>query len=80
MPLIGDLTRPENAAELRERRRLLRLIEDKGGCVLCQNRDREVIAWGRSVCRQAGRKWPGCAQDGREPRFVLDEVQLGAMR
>lgn len=45
-------------------------------CAHCQNRDREVMAWGRSVCRTDGRAFPKCASDGREPTFSLDEDTL----
>jgi hypothetical protein len=76
MPLIGDLTRPENGAELRQRRAIADRVKACGGCALCLKRDRAVIGWGRSVCTTAGRTFPQCATDEREPRFELDEQQI----
>lgn len=77
MPLIGNLTRPENAAELRQRLRILRELREKGGCAACQHRDPTVMAWGRSVCRAyPARSFPACTTDGRAPAFLLDETML----
>lgn len=82
MPQFGDLTRPENSAELAERRRILALLTERGGCWACLNRDRAVLAWGRSVCKaDHARSFPLCAKDGRKPAFEMDEEQVkGALR
>ena len=81
MPLIGDLTRPENCAELAERRRILRVLNERGGCALCTQRNKAGLVWGRAVCHRDGRTWPKCTQDGKEPAFTMDEDQLkGVMR
>jgi hypothetical protein len=77
MPLIGDLTRPENSAELAERRRILGRLMNRGGCWACLNRDPEVMAWGRSVCKgNPKRSFPLCLKDGQAPAFELDEQQI----
>lgn len=75
--LLGDLTRPENAAELRDRRRLLRVLTERGGCWACKNRDPAVLAWGRSVCEaNPKRAFPLCTSDGQVPSFEMDEDQV----
>lgn len=77
MPLIGDFTRPENFTELAERRHIKRLLVERGGCWACLNRDREVMAWGRSVCKDnPKRSFPLCTKDGRKPQFEMDEEQV----
>lgn len=77
MSLISGLTRPENSAELAERRRILRRLTEKGGCWACLNRDREVLAWGRSVCKgNPKRSFPMCLKDGQAPAFEMDEAQI----
>ena len=77
MPLIGDLTRPENCAELAERRKIKRLLVERGGCFACIHRDKDVLAWGRSVCKvNAKRSFPLCLSDGRAPAFEMDEDQV----
>jgi hypothetical protein len=77
MPLIGDLTRPENACELQQRRRIAARIAQAGGCALCVHRDPTVMVWGRSVCSTtAARAYPLCLKDGRAPAFELDHEQL----
>jgi hypothetical protein len=77
MPLIGDLTRPENYAELDQRRSLLQKINAQGGCAFCTHRDQAVMAWGRSICTTPKRSWPTCTQDKRAPAFNLDPHQVG---
>lgn len=75
--LLGDLTRPENCAELRDRRRLLRALTDRGGCWACVHRNPEVMAWGRSVCKaNAKRAFPLCTSDGQAPAFEADWDQV----
>ena len=77
MPLIGDLSRPENCAELAQRRRIKALLLERGGCWACLNRDKAVLAWGRSVCKDNhARSFPLCAKDGRKPAFEMDEEQV----
>lgn len=77
MTLLGDLTRPENSAELAERRRILARLMNRGGCWACLNRDPDVMAWGRSVCRgNPSRAFPLCLKDGQAPAFELDEQQI----
>lgn len=76
MPLIGDLTRPENSAELRGGRRTAEKIKAAGGCPYCIHRDRSVMAWGRSVCFKAGRVFPQCVGSQQYPAFEIDEQQL----
>lgn len=78
MTLLGDdLTRPENYSELHQRRRIAARIAQCGGCGMCLNRDREVMAWGRSVCQMdQKRSYPLCLKDGRAPGFQLDKDQL----
>lgn len=77
MTLLGDLTRPENFTELAERRRIKALLVERGGCWACLNRDPEVLAWGRSVCRgNAKRSFPLCLKDGQAPSFEMDEQQI----
>jgi hypothetical protein len=79
MPLIGDLTRPENYGELQQRRRIAAKIAQAGGCAMCLNRDKDVLAWGRSVCKaNNARAYPLCLKDGKAPGFELDEQQLKA--
>ena len=82
MPLLDDhLTRPENAAELAERRKILRRLTERGGCWACLHRDPTVLAWGRSVCSgNPSRAFPLCMKDGRSPAFELDEKQLTEAR
>lgn len=80
LPLIGDLTRPENCAELAERRRILRLLNGRGGCAFCQHRNRTALVWGRAVCGTRDRGWPNCTTDGKAPAFLLDELQLRGER
>ena len=80
MTLLGDLTRPENCAELAERRRILQKIKEHGGCYFCRNRDKESMAWGRALCSTRGRQWPTCTTDGKAPAFVLDEELLNKER
>ena len=79
MTLLGDLTRPENSAELAQRRRIRKILDDRGGCWACQNRDGTVMAWGRSVCQTPKRTWPTCTTDSRQPAFTLDPDQLKDM-
>ncbi len=76
MPLLGDLSRPENCAELAQRRRIKALLIERGGCAFCQHRDPSVLAWGRSVCTKTGRAFPLCLHDKAKPAFELDEQQL----
>lgn len=76
MPLIGDLTRPENCAELAERRRILRVLNERGGCWACQLRDKTVLVWDRAICTVRDRAFPKCTEDGKAPAFELDEHQL----
>jgi hypothetical protein len=76
VPLIGDLTRPENGCELKQRRRILRILNERGGCWACTNRDKTVLVWGRAVCTTRDRAFPKCTQDGKAPAFELDEQQL----
>jgi hypothetical protein len=79
MTLLGDLSRPENCAELAQRRRILRILNERGGCWACQLRDKTVMAWGRSVCQTPKRAWPACTSDGKAPAFTLDPDQLKDM-
>lgn len=74
MPLLGDLTRPENCAELRDRRRIVAKITQAGGCLYCVHRGAE--GWGRAVCTKAGRAFPLCLHDKAKPAFTLDEAKL----
>jgi hypothetical protein len=77
MTLLGDLTRPENCAELRDRRRIKALLVERGGCWACIHRDTAVLAWGRSVCKANNRRsFPLCLKDGQEPAFEMDEAQV----
>lgn len=77
MPLLGDLTRPENSAERAERKRILRLLTERGGCVFCLHRDTAVLGWGRSVCKaNHARSFPLCTKDGQKPAFEMDEDQV----
>lgn len=77
MPLLGDLTRPENCAERAERRRILALLTERGGCWACLNRDKAVQVFGRSVCKaNHARSFPLCTKDGRKPAFEMDEDQV----
>lgn len=79
--LIEGLTRPENGAELRERRRIAAKIAQAGGCSMCLNRDPKVLAWGRSVCKaNEKRSYPLCLKDRQQPQFQLDEKQLKGAR
>lgn len=82
MPLLGDLSRPENCAELAQRRRIKALLIERGGCVFCLNRDTAVLGWGRSVCKaNHARSFPLCTKDGQKPAFEMDEDQVkGALR
>lgn len=82
MPLLGDdLSRPENYTELAERRRILKVLNERGGCALCTQRDKTALVWGRAVCTTRDRQWPKCTQDGKAPAFTMDEDQIkGAMR
>lgn len=75
--LCDDLSRPEDAAERKARRKILQRINACGGCALCQHRDLRIQGWGRSLCRTNHlRSWPGCTKDGRQPAFTLDEDKL----
>lgn len=77
MTLLGDLTRPENCAELAERRRIKRLLMERGGCFACLHRDPSVLAWGRSVCKaNHARSFPLCLKDGKAPAFEMDEERV----
>ena len=77
MPLIDEtFTRPENACELAERRRILRVLNERGGCWACRLRDQTVLVWGRAICTKRDRTFPGCTTDGQAPAFELDEHQL----
>jgi hypothetical protein len=77
MPLTGDLTRPENCAELRDRRRIKALLVERGGCWACVHRDQEVMFWGRSVCKaNNARSFPLCLKDNKAPAFEMDEAQV----
>lgn len=72
---MTDLSHPEHVADRRAMWRVADAVK-ANPCAHCINRDREVMAWGRSVCRTYGRDFPKCALDGREPKFILDEVML----
>ena len=75
--MIDGLTRPENCGELSQRRKVLSLLMRCGGCAMCLHRNRDVLAWGRSVCKvNPARAFPLCAKDGRQPAFELDESTL----
>lgn len=75
--LCDDLSRPEDSAERQARRRVLALLNEHGGCALCQHRDHRVAGWGRSICRENHlRSFPKCTKDGRAPAFLLDEERL----
>lgn len=75
--LCDELTTPEDSAERLARRRVLATITDKGGCSYCVHRDRDVMAWGRSVCSaDQARAFPACTTDGRAPGFALDAERL----
>jgi hypothetical protein len=77
VPLLGDLTRPENCAELAERRKIRRLLAQHGGCAFCLHRDHTVLAWGRSVCKvNHARSFPLCLKDGKAPAFEMDEAKI----
>lgn len=77
MPLLGDLSRPENCAELAQRRRIKALLVERGGCFACLHRDHAVQVWGRSVCKVSrARSFPLCTKDGRKPAFEMDEEQV----
>lgn len=76
MPLIGDLTRPENGCELSQRRRVLEKVKAAGGCAYCTLRDKTVLVWGRAICTVRDRAFPKCTEDGKAPAFELDEHQL----
>ncbi|TXH55156.1 MAG: hypothetical protein E6Q97_09390 [Desulfurellales bacterium] len=71
------LSPPEHIADRRARKRIVaRLIRD-GGCAYCIHRDRDVMGWGRSVCKaNHARSFPLCTKDGRKPAFELDEDTL----
>lgn len=79
MTLLGDLSRPENYAELAQRRRIRQILDERGGCWACTRRDQAVMAWGRSVCQTPKRTWPACTTDSRQPAFTLDPDQLKDM-
>lgn len=71
------LTRPERFAQLGEARHYLREIYDKGGCAFCLHRDKDFLAWGRSVCAKNNkRSFPACHQDGLAPAFEIDPTTL----
>lgn len=72
---MPGLSPPEHVADRRAMARIAGAVK-ANPCAHCVNRDREVMAWGRSVCRADGRDFPKCALDGREPKFILDEVTL----
>lgn len=74
MPLLGDLTRPENFAERGERRRIVAKITQAGGCPYCIHRGAE--GWGRAVCSTPGRAFPLCLHDKAKPAFEMDEEQV----
>lgn len=71
-------SRPERCAELRQARRIRDQIEARGGCALCRHRNRDVMAWGRSVCGLSPpRGFPHCVQRPENGRtFALDEAAL----
>jgi hypothetical protein len=75
--ICEDLTTPEDSAERLARRRVLQTITDKGGCAYCVHRDRDVLAWGRSICSaDQARSFPRCTTDARSPVFELDQKRL----
>jgi hypothetical protein len=69
--VIDGLTRPENCAELRDRRRVLSLLARCGGCALCTQR---IEGWGKVGCKHES-TFPMCTK-GRRPKFELDEAAL----
>lgn len=69
------LTRPENYAEIRYRRRVASVLMRDGGCAHCIHRETLL---GRTVCpRDAARSFPLCLKDQRTPQFELDETTIG---
>lgn len=69
--MIEGLTRPENAGELRDRRRILSILTRDGACTHCTQR---VEGWGAAGCNH-GLTFPLCTK-GRRPQFELDEKTL----
>lgn len=74
---MSDLSPPEHVADRRAKKRIVARLFRDGGCAYCSNRDREVMGWGRSVCKpNPARSFPLCAKDGQSPAFELDEDTL----
>lgn len=74
---MTDLSPPEHVADRRDRRRIVAQVVQAGGCGACLHRDRDVMGWGRSVCKpNPARAFPLCTKDGHKPEFSLDEETL----
>jgi hypothetical protein len=70
------LTRPENHVDRRDRRRVLSRMAKEGPCTFCKHRVWAFIA-DRWVCeRDAGRSFPLCTKDNRQPSFELDHETI----
>lgn len=69
--MIEGLTRPENAGELRDRRRILSILARDGACTHCKQR---IEGWGKTGCSRE-LTFPMCTK-GRRPLFELDEATL----
>lgn len=58
---LDDHTRPERFVEVHRAKDVRARIQRAGGCAFCLHRDREVDAWGRSICGLSPqRRFPGC--------------------
>ena len=67
---MSDLTRPENCAERRDRKRILGMLAREGGCTYCKARE---TAWGKAYC-PLGQTFPLCTKKGGP--FELDHEAI----
>lgn len=71
---MSDYTTPELSVERRICGRI-RSIVLRDPCRFCQFRE---MVFGRAICSgAAGRKFPMCTRDGRQPTFTLDNATIG---
>lgn len=72
------LTGPENAAQMRQARRIRAATRKRGACVICKHRERDYFtAFGLAVCGiSRTRIEEHCRRDGKLPKFEVDDEAL----
>lgn len=73
--MTDGLTAPEDRTERSRGWRLVDKVRACGGCAACQNRAKDVLCWGRSVCGMSpALTFPACVN--QTPGFAPDHAVL----